>query len=814
MAGIKDRIEFFFEQLARVLYTHRFKTLLLLFLFVGAVFYKLPALTVDTNSEALLKDDDPKKIIYNAFRDQFGQDRMIVVAITADNIFSEKSLKKLKRFHYALKDRVPHVDEITSLINARNTRGEENRLIVEDLLEGWPEERQIDFDWLKNEVMNNPAFINHIISADARTTAVVIKPDVYHTQEAGTLEALDNFGEDTFVHEAEGAEKPHYLSEQENEELVQAVEVVINDFEGPDFSMAYAGAPAVMCVFNNYTMKDLRRCFLLSFLVALVFLAVLFRRASGVILPQIVVNAASFSALGLMGWTGVPIKMTTTVLPAFLLCVGVADSVHILSIFYKQIDHGDTKEDAIAYAMGHSGLAVGLTTMTTAAALLSFSFAQLTAMGELGLFAAAGVTLALLYTVVMLPPLVALVPVKSKSRKTEKDTTLMDRILLRIAGFGIRYPLRIIAVSLILFAVCYHFLFNLRYSDHVVNYFPESLQIRQDLDYIDQHLNGALNIEVIIDTGEENGVYDPAILNRIKMMTRYLQGTSFDHIDVGDVTTINNILKETHQALHANNPRYYVIPQDYNTIAQEFFLFENSGSDDLESIVDTQFSKTRASLKVHWVDSVYLAAFIEKLEHYLNVLFKDKAEIAVTGMSSLMARTISAALDSMTKSYILAFVVIAFMMILLVGEVKTGLYSMIPNMLPIILTLGIMGAADIPLDLTSLMIASIAMGLVVDDTVHFIYNFRKYYLKTGSAETAINMTLTGVGRALLITSIVLSCGFFVTVFATLSHTIRFGIFTGITIIFALLADFILAPALMIVITDSYKKTGNNRETED
>ncbi|MFP4446187.1 MAG: Fis family transcriptional regulator, partial [Desulfosudaceae bacterium] len=187
MTGIKDRIELFFEHFARTLYVHRVKTLLLMVLLIGAILYKLPALTVDTNTEALLRDTNPSKIIYNEFRDQFGQDRIIVIAITAENLFSEEFFLRLKDLHQDLEERVPYLDEVTSLINARNTRGEDDRLIVEDLLEGWPQERRVDFERLKKRVMANPAFINQIVSSDGHTTAVVVKPDVYQSKEADTL---------------------------------------------------------------------------------------------------------------------------------------------------------------------------------------------------------------------------------------------------------------------------------------------------------------------------------------------------------------------------------------------------------------------------------------------------------------------------------------------------------------------------------------------------------------------------------------------------------------------------------------------------
>ena len=812
MAGIKDRIEVFFENFAGVLYTHRIKTLLLLFVLIGATVYKLPDLKVDTNAEALLKDNDPYKVVYTDFRDQFGQDRMIVVAITADNIFSEEFFSKLKSFHKELTDKVPYLDEVTSLINARQTIGEKDRLLVEDLMEGWPDDRQVDFSLLKAQVLANPVYRDQIISSDGRTTAVIIKPDVFavpKTDTADVIALFENQGD------TGSAAKPAYLTSKQNDELVNALEAVIKKYDGPDFSMAYTGSPVVLTQFNRYTMKDLRLCFKLSFLVNMIFLALMFRRLSGVILPQCVVVAAALSALGLMAWLNVPVKMTTTVLPAFLVCVGVADSVHILSIFYKQMDRGHNKKDAIKYAIGHSGLAVVLTTTTTAAALLSFATAELTALGELGFFAAAGVLLALLYTLVMLPAMIAFVPAKARSVNPENGyKTLMDRLLLAIANFSTRYPVRIIIVSLLVFAVSYYYIFNLRYSDYVVGYFPAHMKLRHDIDFINDRLNGALNLEIIVDTGRENGIYEPAILNRIERLTRDLEDTRYPHIVVGKVTSINDILKETNQALNENRKDAYIIPQDYNTIAQEFLLFENSGADDLEMVVDSRFSKTRVTAKIHWVDSVYLDKYIDHLNQYLAVMFKGRAKAEITGMSALMARTISAALDSMTSSYFLAFVMIAIMMIFLAGNVKTGLFAMIPNIIPILMTLGIMGAADVPLDMTSLMIASIAMGLVVDDTVHFIYNFRKYYLKTGNAYAAVNISLSGIGRAMIVTSIVLSCGFFVTILAHLSHTFRFGVFTGITILFALVADMILMPALLIIITGSHRKPADRQAKDE
>jgi predicted RND superfamily exporter protein len=265
--------------------------------------------------------------------------------------------------------------------------------------------------------------------------------------------------------------------------------------------------------------------------------------------------------------------------------------------------------------------------------------------------------------------------------------------------------------------------------------------------------------------------------------------------------------------LHANDPNYYRIPKDRKTVAQEFLLFENSGSDDLEQIVDSQFSKTRITIKTPWVDSVILNEFRKQMKSEFQSTFSGKADITITGLAALMARTIPAALHSMANSYGIAFLVITVMMILMLGDIRIGLLSMLPNLLPILFIMGIIGLSGIPLDMNTLMIGSIAIGLVVDDTVHFMYNFRRYYNISGDARIAIQETLLGTGRAMLITSLVLSMGFFVLILASLKNFNIFGFFTGMTILFALLADFVLAPALMILVTRGYE-TGAELKTRN
>lgn len=806
MPKLKDTLEKRFERLGAWLYDNPVKVLLATCLLVGFLVYQIPSISIDTSSEALLKKEDPSLLEYNRFRDQFGRAELIVIAIQSPEIFSTAFLSKLQSFHQDLEEEIPYLREVTSLINARRTRGEKDRLIVKDLLEEWPR-NPMDLMRLKKEVLSNPFYLNYLISEDARVTAIIVETEATVTDDIFPAQDLLDAFDEKISEAPPPGETPHYFSEKENREVVTAINRVVERHSREDFPITVSGGPVVVNAFNVATMSDIRRCIVLSLASVALFLGILFRRVSGIILPVIIINAALFSTIGIMSFTGTPIKITTTVIPAFLLSVGVCDSVHVLAIFYRLLDQGQSKKDAIAKAMGHSGIPVVMTSLTTAAGVLSFLFADLRAIAEIGIFAAAGVLLALLYTVVLLPPMLALVKINVKGDMAGRKGA-MDRFLESIAVISTSHRKKILLAGCLFFLVFFPAVFLLSFSHNIVAYFPDDSPYKQNLGFIDTRLKGSITLEIVMDTHRENGLHEPEILNRIELFGRQTENFHQNGITVGKVFSITDILKEIHQALNENDPGYYRIPQDRRVVAQELLLFENSGADDLERIVDNQFSRTRITIKTPWVDAVVCKKFIDNIQQRLSDQFQDSASVNATGLMALLARAISAAIYSMAKSYLVAFFAITLLMIILIGNWKLGLVSMIPNFLPILMTMGIMGLLNIPLDINSLMIGSIAIGIVVDDTVHFIYNFQKYYERTTSSREAVRETLLGTGRALLITSLVLCTGFFILMFASLNHLVNFGFFTGITILIALVADFFLLPAILLLMNPP-RKTFNS-----
>lgn len=795
MSGIRKRIEGGFESFATLLCHYRIPAILAVLLVSAAAASGLRSVTIDTSNESFLHPDDPVLSRYEAFRAKFGRDDLVLIAVEPDRLFTPDRLQRLKSLHEALAGGVPHVANITSMINARNTRGEGDNLVVGDLLESWPE-TQADFDTLRELVLANPLYHNRLISPDGSITTIAIELNRFADTGGPSLEAaLDLF--DAPADEA--APAPELLSDEETHEVVTAIETIIAGHSADGFRLYMAGTPAVTDALKIALQNDMKRFIGLAIGMIALLLFATFRTVSAVVLPLAVVLLALLSTVGLMGHLGTTIKLPTIILPSFLLAVGVGAAVHLLSIHAQRRRAGVESQQAIVGAVGHAGLPILLTSLTTAAGLGSFAAAEVLPIAELGRYAALGILIALLYTLILVPAGLAVLP----SRRTPPAASMvvspgrLDEALARVARWGVSNALPITAASVLAALICAGLAAQLRFSHDVLAWLPEDWPVRQATRAIDRDLGGSVALEVLLDTRTENGLHDRETLVRLDAIAMDLKTTSASGpVVVGSTLTVADLLKEIHKALNENRPDHYRIPVNPRLIPQEFLLFENSGSDDLEDVVDTQFRTARFSMRVPWLDTLAYPPFIRDVESRFGKTFGRDADITVTGFMSLLSRTLDATIRSAAQSYMIAFAVITLMMIVLIGRIGTGLISMIPNLAPILLTLALMHLAGIPLNLFTMLVGSIAIGLAVDDTVHFMHHFHRYLARTGSVEEAVRMTLLTSGRAMLATSIILSAGFFIFCFATMSNLIHFGLLTGITILTALAADFLLAPALM------------------
>ena len=774
-------------------------TIVVIFVLVAGIASQLPSLKIDTTTEGFLHKSDPMRVQYDEFRDQFGRDEKLMIAVKTQNIFDLDFLEKLDRFHHALEDELPNIKGVDSLINARNTYGIEGELIVEPLIDKLPQNNE-DLISLKETVTNNSLYKNSLYSEDFRMTTVTIDTETYSnngaSQEATNLEFDDSL---EFDDDSIGGQRL-YLTDAENDEIIAQTQQIMQRFNDDNFEIYLSGSAAIAGIFKQALMNDSVIFISLMMIVIMIVLFVLFRRISGVILPLSCVSLTLIMTVSLMSIFSAPFTMATQIMPTFLLAVVTSASIHLLAVFYKDFAKTNDKKKSLRYAMGHSGLAIIMTSVTTAVGLWSFSFSGVAPVADLGVFASSGVMVGLVFTLVFLPALVSVTNFKVvKQKSSEDEYSLMDRALIGISVFATTRPKLIISVSTVLIICAAIIAAQLRFSHFPLQWLPEDNFARVATEAVDENLKGSLTLEVIIDTEKTNGLYNPELLRVIDDVSKNINSISTGNMFVGKVISYIDVIKETNRALNENRDEYYAIPDDSDLIAQEFLLFESSGNNDLASLVDANYSKARLTLKTPFIDSLEANTFIDNAQIYLDQKFGSLAKVTFTGIGTLMTVTFEEAIYSSAVSYILAFSLITILMVLLIGNLKIGLISMIPNLLPIVILSTIMVIFKMPLDMFTLLIGAIALGLAVDDTVHFMHNFRRYELQYNDVDKAVRLTLMGTGRAITLTSIVLALGFLVLTFSQMNNMFDFGVLTASAILVALLADFFLMPAIMKLI---------------
>jgi len=785
-----------FERAGYVIHDHALKIIVLFFVLTGLLASHIPDIEVDTSTEGFLQKDDPFRTGYNAFRFQFGRDeRVILVIDSGSTIFTFEFLAKLQELHKKVEEKVPKLQRVDSLINARSTYGENDQLIVKDFLEDWPQ-NEGELAALRERALNNKTYINQFLSRDGRYAMLLIENDVYSSlgqPEKETADLLEGFA-DEIAYTPDN--HPPFLSGPENTEIVHAVESIAAEFNSEGFRVNAAGTPHMVDTLTRILMSDMQKFMLLSMAMIAVLLWLVFRRAVMIFLPLSVSLVSVASTVGSMSFLGIPMTSAAQVMPSFILTVGVSNAVHLFAIFFQRRKLMESKRDALSHALGHSGLAIVMTSLTTIVGLLSFYSSSVKPVADFGMITALGVFNALIASLVLLPALIAWLPLKEQTQMEDHSAVLSQRILMRCGHYAVHHPWKVITGFGILVAVSLAFTLQMRFSHNPLVWFPKDDPFRVITELSNEKLGGGIVLEVVIDTGKENGLKDPELLKRMDEVQKYALENVHGVIDVKNTVSMVDIVKEIHQALNNNDPAYYAIPDDPQLLAQEILLFENSGSDDLQRLVDGKFSKTHMALGVPFMDSEHYPALEQSIRHKLEEQLGDKATFEFTGILAMMGETFNKLLPSLVQSYLMSFVLITLMMIIFVESLRLGLLSIVPNIAPVIMTLALMVIAGFPLDAFTLLIGAIGLGLAVDDTLHFMNAYQRYLRKGADPEQAVYQALSTAGEAMLFTSVILSAAFWIYGFATMSNLQHFGILTAFCITMAFVADGLLTPAVM------------------
>jgi hypothetical protein len=815
-AAIRDRIEHGFETFGRGVARHSALAVAICLLVGLGLSSYAPLLEVDTSTENLLAPDDPVRLRYEEFREQFGRDELIVVGIAGERVFARDFLARLAHLHADLEREVPRVVEITSLINARDVHGEGDELRVDDLLEEVPE-TDAELAALEARVIASPTYRDLLISRDGRFTAIVIETEAFTGESEDALAGFDSAPAESAAGNASSSQatraKRHYLSGEENHEIVAGISEVVARHRAEGFEIYTAGTPLMIDVLSQLMQRDMRNFVVLSVALMSVLLYLLFGTLAGVLLPIAVVLLSLGALLGTMALLGQKIAPPTQILPTFQLTVGIAYPIHFLAIFFREFRAGASREDAVAHSIGHSGLPIVMTALTTAGGMASFVTAALYPIALLGYLVPLGVLLALLFSLVLLPGLVMIVPLgAANADRREAGDAPIDRFLLACGRLSLRHPRALIAGTLAVSLVSGIAASSLRFShDPVDDWMPEGDPLRIATHVLNDRIGGVTSVDVLVRTGRENGLHEPEVLDGMDRLRAWAESGAHQGITVTRATSLVDIVKETNRALNENRAEAHAIPRERALVAQELLLFENSGADDLERIVDPSFSTARVTLRLPWGDAVDFYHFMRELDARVPALVGPDVGIVITGLVGMMSRTLMAVMESMAWSYVTSLVVVTLLMTAMLGNLRGGLVSMLPNLAPIFAMHGVMVAFDVPLDALTLMAGSTVLGLAVDDTIHFIHVFRREFEACGDARLAVDRTLTSTGRANLFSCIVLSSGFLVFTLSSMENLKNYGLLIAFTFLLALAIELLVTPALLVTTAVGAKNAARRRE---
>ncbi len=797
--GKRERFEEGFEAWAGIVARWRYAIVALSVVATSLCAFQLPGLQIDTSIESYLTDGDPVLAAYDELREQFGRDQAMLITLEPADVFDLDFLYYLKDLHEALEEGVPHLDEITSLVNIRSVEGREDELIVGDLLDEMPAS-QADLDALRERVTTTPSYRDTVISRDGRITSIVILTDAYSSegQEVDPLAMLDDgFADDSPVAD-DASSEPGFLTAAEDTAVVEAVKAIVDEHRRPGVEIHVAGSLMIAYEVSQSMMREIPVFFLGSLMVIAGALFVLFRRLTPCFVALLVVTMSVVSTFGFAGGLGQTMSLLTQILPSFLLAVGVGYSVHLFAIYFQHLDAGDPRDAALRRALRHSGPPIAMTALTTIAGLASFLAAAMPPMRDFGVAAILGVGWTLVLNLTLLPALICILPMRG--RTGSGGAVLATRFLCWTGMTSARHPWKVVAMGLALAVASILSAVGVEVSNNPIEFLAPENPFRVAHRYIDDRFGGMATIELYLDAHEENALYEPSVMNRIQALDDYFREYENRGFLFGETTSVLDIAKETHQALNANDSGFYAVAQDRALLAQELFLFENTGNDDLERVVDPQFRQARYSVRSRFIDGNEIARQTFKIERELAPILGSEIGAVVTGAMTLIARTVEATTISLFRTYSVALAVITPLMMLLIGSLRSGLVSMVPNLLPILLTLGMMPVIGVPLDIFTLMVGCIAIGLAVDDTLHFIHGFRARLAESGDPYAAIEETLQTTGRALLFTSIVLSLGFLVLTLSSMANLRALGALTAFAISVAFVLDIVVTPALLILVT--------------
>ena len=760
----------FFKSLAVYILKYRWLLVALLLLLTVFSFYKMRELKFDGSIESMFLEGDSNLITFNKFKETFGSDDFVYILFETEDFFNPEMIRLAGRLVEDLERNVPYVDDVKFLGNVEYVEGVEGGIEISDLIEKIPETDE-EIKQIKERVMAEPLYIDNLISKDGKTAAIAMTFELYPEEQKKKADVRHQVGEKVL----EILAKPEY----------------------GNLELYTAGGPIYDCEYDKLSGKESSTFGLLCLALNLLILLWVARGVRGVVSPLLVVVLSIFWTLGLVGIIGWTLNMMVILLPVLLICVGIGDSMHIVAETQDRMDHGLGRKEAVVKALTLVGVPCLLTGLTTAAGFTSFLGTVVRPVREMGVYAAVGVIMAFVLSLIIVPIIFSFGKEKKKAeagKEFHERYDLFDRILEKVFRINTRYPKAIIGIFIGLTLLSVYGYSRIEVETNSMKGLSADLPLRQAYDYIDSKMGGSMAIELMLDTGRKDGVKEIIFLKELEQLQNHIDS----HPLTMKTTSIIDFLKKMNRAMHENSPSYYALPETSAQATEQLFLYETSGGRELDKQVSFNYDIARLNVRTRSLGSKEVRTFMADIDKFVKEDLNSSIKVEYTGIMTWLKAFVDMVADGQRVSFTLAFSAIAIMMIIVLRSFKLGLISMVPNLFPVLISMGFMGMTGMYMDATLMIFSAIVIGVVVDDTIHFFSRYKREFKYTGAYEAALKATLSTVGRPIMFTTITLVAGFSVFGLSDINSMVKFGLMAGFAFIWALLADFFLAPAMMLL----------------
>ncbi|MFN6944182.1 MAG: efflux RND transporter permease subunit [Cytophagaceae bacterium] len=739
--------------------------------------YKAKDIELTYDFVKVLPQNDPDLIYFNDFKEKYGEDgNLMVVGIKDSAIYS---LEKFNHF-YDLNQRLSEnegINNVASLARMQEMvrHPEEKRFILEDIFTQRPQ-TQKELDSLLT-IAKNQKFYEGLLLNESNGSVLIalsINPDV--------------------------------LNSSKRQQLVDDILADCKEFnDQTGIETHYAGLPFVRATMVNNVSSEFQLFLTLAVIVTSIILFFFFRSFFAVGLTFLIITITVLWTMGTIVLLDYKMTLLTGILPALIIVIGIPNCIYMYNKFHQEYKKHGNKTKAVSRIIQKIGQLTLMTNTTTAIGFLVLIFTNVSILQEFGLVAGIISLCTFFITIMVIPSLLFFLPAPNTNQLKHLDFGLLRKINFSLEHVVLRYRPFIYLGATMILIVAFFGISKMKAISFMVDDLPEHSTVKKDLAFFEENFNGIMPLEIVVDMGKSKAIKSLSNLKKLEEAEQYLNSLE----EVSPPISILNVLKGATQAFYSGDPDKYRLPNNREMpFIMQYFGKEEQENKTIQSFLDSTGQVVRFTAKVADIgtkDMKYLVE--EEINPNLTRIFEGTGfTFKVTGTTLLFLKGNQYLINGLTSSLLFAFALISLLMAMQFKSIKMVLISLIPNVIPLLITMGIMGIFNIPLKPSTALIFSIAFGISVDDTIHYLSKYKqelKHY--KGNVLQAVTRSLEEVGTSMIYTSIVLFCGFVIFAWSDFGGTVALGILTSITLLFAMLTNLTILPALLL----TFNRGNNN-----